>query len=55
MIENINAMMDGTIFELEERYQKCQRLRLYVNKELQSISNTYTQKVKNFDDKFRLE
>lgn len=55
MIENINAMMDGTIFELEERYQKCQRLRLYVNKELQSISKTYTQKVKIFDDKFRLK
>ena len=55
MIENINAMMDGTIFELEERYQNCQRLRLYVNKELQSISKTYTQKVKTFDDKFRLK
>jgi len=55
MIENINAMMDGTIFELEERYQNCQRLRLYVNKELCSVSKTYSQKVKIFDDKFRLK
>ena len=54
MIENINAMMDGTVFELEERYQNCQRLRLYVNKELCSVSETYSQKVKIFDDKFRL-
>tara|TARA_A100001015_G_scaffold24073_1_gene27219 strand:+ start:383 stop:1759 length:1377 start_codon:yes stop_codon:yes gene_type:complete len=55
MIENINAMMDGTVFELEERYQNCQRLRLYVNKELFSVSETYSQKVKTFDDKFRLK
>ena len=48
MIENINAMMDGTIFELEERYQNCQRLRLYVNKEcVFSIKNLLT-KSKNF-------
>ena len=50
MIENINSMMDGTVFELEEKYQNCQRLRLYVN-----ISETYSQKVKIFDDKFRLK
>tara|TARA_Y100000748_G_scaffold284978_1_gene267162 strand:+ start:1344 stop:2690 length:1347 start_codon:yes stop_codon:yes gene_type:complete len=55
MIENINAMMDGTVFELEERFQNCQRLRLYVNKELSSVSETYSQKVKTFDDKFRLK
>ena len=55
MIENINAMMDGTVFELEERYQNCQRLRVYVNKELCSVSETYSQKVKTFDDKFRLK
>ena len=55
MIENINSMMDGTVFELEGKYQNCQRLRLYVNKELCSVSETYSQKVKIFDDKFRLK
>ena len=54
MIENINAIMNGTVFIIEERYQTCERVRLYVNKELLSISDTYSQKVKTFDNNFNL-
>ena len=54
MIENINAIMNSTVFELDERYQTCERVRLYVNKELMSISETYSQKVKTFDSNFSL-
>ena len=54
MIENINAIMNSTVFELDERYQTCERVRLYVNKELLSISETYSQKVKTFDSNFSL-
>ena len=52
--KKVNAMMNGTIFSLEERYQTCERVRLYVNKELLSISETYSQKVKTFDNNFNL-
>ena len=44
--------MNSTVFELDERYQTCERVRLYVNKELLSISETYSQKVKTFDKIF---
>jgi hypothetical protein len=54
-IENINAMLSTTHSkDITKRLDTCHRVRMYVNKELDTISKTYSQVVKNFDVNFNL-
>ena len=49
-IENINAMAIAVHYkDIIEKLKTCNRVRKYVNKELNTISKTYSQVVKNFD------
>ena len=54
-IENINSMMNLVYSkDIIQRLETCHRVREYVNKELNTISKTYSQVVKIFDSKFNL-
>ena len=54
-IENINAMMNLVYSkDIIQRIETCHRVREYVNKELNTISKTYSQVVKKFNEKFIL-
>lgn len=54
-IENINAMAIAVHYkDIIEKLKTCNRVRKYVNKELNTISKTYSQVVKNFDKYFNL-